>query len=143
MRGFGAQRRLGIADQLQRVGTCRFAGRLYDLGAYPGAAPPGAGERAEGSAAAADEAPATDEDGVVQGELYRIRDPRALAAMDRLEGYDPDRPEASHYVRRATELLEPTGRTAWVYWYNGPTAPHDRIPSGSWAAHVGTTEEGE
>jgi gamma-glutamylcyclotransferase (GGCT)/AIG2-like uncharacterized protein YtfP len=116
MRPFGAQERLGIADQLAYEGPCAFRGILYDLGAYPGAVP--------------------DEEQVVQGELFRILDPRAMPAMDRLENYDPEHEEESQYLRRPLSLVEPAGQQAWIYWYNGPVEQGARVPSGSWVEHI-------
>lgn len=115
MRPFDAQERLGIADQLAYEGPCRFEGVLYDLGAFPGAVPG---------------------DEVVQGELFRILDPRAMPKMDRLEGYDPAHEEGSQYLRRAIDLVGPEGKRAWVYWYNGPVEEGARVPSGSWIEHL-------
>jgi gamma-glutamylcyclotransferase (GGCT)/AIG2-like uncharacterized protein YtfP len=114
-RTFGRQASLGVDDQLSFVTSCWWTGRLYDLGSYPGAVP---GE------------------GTVQGELFRLRDPRAWTVLDRYEGYDPDREAASLFVRRPVPMDEPADEAAWVYWYNGPVGDHERVPSGDWATYV-------
>lgn len=116
MRAAGGPERLDVRDRLSFVTECLFGGILYDLGRYPGATPG---------------------DGVVRGELFRLHDPRVWAVLDRYEGYDPDREEASLFVRRQASLDEPADRRAWVYWYNGDPTGHPRIPSGDWAAYVG------
>lgn len=42
-----------------------------------------------------------------------------LAELDHLEGFDPDEPGSSHYVRRArlVTLADGSQRTAWVYLF--------------------------
>lgn len=117
MRSFGRHEQLGVADRLVYVTQCRWSGRLYDLGSFPGAVP-GAG--------------------TVHGELFRLRDPQVWRVLDRYEGYDPERAEASLFIRREVELARPKGRTAWVYWYNGDPGDHPRVRSGDWAAYVET-----
>lgn len=115
MRSFGRHAQLGVADQLAFVGQCRWRGRLYDCGSFPGAVP--------GT-------------GTVRGELFRLRDPQVWSILDRYEGYDPERADASLFVRRTVSLQAPDNETAWVYWYNGDPSAHPRVPSGDWAAYV-------
>lgn len=113
-RSFGNLRKLGVEDHLTFVAECKWRGLLYDLEQYPGAVPG---------------------DGVVHGDLFRLRGAQAWTVLDRYEGYDPDREEASLFVRRPVELDRPED-TAWVYWYNGDPASHPRVPSGNWNAYV-------
>jgi gamma-glutamylcyclotransferase (GGCT)/AIG2-like uncharacterized protein YtfP len=108
---------LGIAGRVTSVGPCRLNGTLYDLGAYPGFVPEG--------------------DTKVHGELLRLADPSVLDLLDRYEGYDPDRPDASLYVRRTITLADPPGTEAQVYVYNQDPANADPVPSGDWAEHEG------
>lgn len=115
MRSFGRHRQLGVEDRLAFVARCRWAGRLYDLGSFPGAVP---GE------------------GTIYGELFRLTDPKVWAILDRYEGYDPDHEAASLFIRREVTLEVPTDRTAWVYWYNKDPAGHPPVPSGDWASYV-------
>ena len=115
MRAFGQHEKLGVADQLSFVAPCRWQGGLYDLGRFPGAVP-GAG--------------------TVHGDLFRLADSEVWAVLDRYEGYEPDRPEASLFIRRQVQLQEPEGRTAWVYWYNDEPTGCPRVSSGDWAAYV-------
>lgn len=115
MRSFGRHDGLGVADRLTFVNSCCWRGRLYDLGRFPGAVP---GE------------------GTVHGDLFRLSDPAVWSVLDRYEGYEPDREEASLFVRRQVDLQAPADWTAWVYWYNGDPMDHPRVPSGDWAAYV-------
>lgn len=116
MRAFGKHEALGVADRLTFVGECQWAGRLYDLGRFPGAVPG---------------------DGTVHGELFRLGAPDVLSRLDRYEGYDPAHEDASLFVRCRVTLQAPDETTAWTYWYNGPPPGDARVPSGDWAAHVG------
>lgn len=102
---------LGGGEGLEVVGPCRIPGVLYDLGGVPGLV--------EG-------------EGVVHGELLRVASVEVLAALDDYELYDPERPQASVYVRRRVELVEPVGTRAWVYVYNQPVAGAPRMPGGRW-----------
>jgi gamma-glutamylcyclotransferase (GGCT)/AIG2-like uncharacterized protein YtfP len=115
MRAFDGIERLGIDDRVSVVGTCRFEGVLYDLERFPGAVP---GE------------------GTVHGELFRLHDSQVWTVLDRYEGYDADREEASLFVRRRIDLGAPAGKTAWVYWFNGDPGGRPRVASGDWAAYV-------
>src|SRR4051794_16428349 len=65
---------LGLAKALDYVGEASFPGELHDLGDYPGAVP---GQQA------------------VHGEIYRIRRPAILEALDRYEEFDPADPTRS------------------------------------------------
>jgi gamma-glutamylcyclotransferase (GGCT)/AIG2-like uncharacterized protein YtfP len=116
LRVFGRHTQLGVADRLTFVTRCRWSGRLYDLGPYPGAVPG---------------------DETIHGELFRLRDSTAWSLLDRYEGFDPDHEEASLFVRRSVSLTVPADRIAQVYWYNGPLSGHKQVSSGDWAAYVG------
>jgi gamma-glutamylcyclotransferase (GGCT)/AIG2-like uncharacterized protein YtfP len=108
--GHGPFERLGLADALEFVGPCRIRGRLYDLGDYPALV------RGEGMA---------------EGRLYRIRDPRVLKPLDGFEAVVRDVPKASEYLRRPIRLDDPAV-TAWVYIYNRRPPPGTRVPDGPW-----------
>lgn len=120
MRTVGGVEWLGVADRVSFVDTCRFEGLLYDLGRFPGAVPG---------------------DGIVQGELIRLHDPQVWTVLDRYEGWDPDDEEGSLFVRRHVSLVEPSDRTAWVYWYNGDPTGRPRISSGDWSAYVQSRDQ--
>jgi gamma-glutamylcyclotransferase (GGCT)/AIG2-like uncharacterized protein YtfP len=87
------------------LGEASVNGRLLSLGSYPGIV--------EGRDR-------------VRGELYRVRDPEVLSAVDHEEGYNFD--------RRLTDVTRFDGRRAraWVYWYRGPRTRGTLIPDGDW-----------
>lgn len=113
-----------MADWLRGVrclGPARMAGRLLDLGAYPGALPgEGAGE--------------------IVGELLEIDDADLLARLDRYEGYRPERPEASLFVRVEAEVTLPGGRRqpCYAYVFAGDPGDAPEIPGGDWSARAGS-----
>ena len=119
MQGLGALDALALSHALQLEGPCVIPGRLFDLGPYPGLRLG---------------------DGRVAGELYRIESPDALARLDDFEGFEPERPSESLYVRLRLTLLEPADRSAWVYLYNHEPAPAALVPHGDWRAHLRTRE---
>lgn len=91
-------------------GACLLPGLLYDCGEYP-ALVTGLGE--------------------VQGELYEVSSPQALALLDVEERYDPQNEKSSLYVRRRVRLITPDVE-AWTYLWNGAVANLLPIPGGSW-----------
>ena len=100
---------LGLERALEYVSEGTFRGDLYDLGDYPGAVPA---------------------DGVVRGEVYRIKDVSILDALDRYEEFDPDNPEDSLFVRQRIHIRG--AGEAWTYLYNGSREDRRPIPSGHW-----------
>jgi gamma-glutamylcyclotransferase (GGCT)/AIG2-like uncharacterized protein YtfP len=100
-----------LALMLSDRGPCVLAGVLHDLGAYPGLRT-GAGR--------------------VIGQLYQLDDPASVfEILDVYEGFDPQAPEHSLYVRQQVPLLEPS-LVAWVYLYNREPDPMSVISSGDW-----------
>jgi gamma-glutamylcyclotransferase (GGCT)/AIG2-like uncharacterized protein YtfP len=119
MAGFDRRRRAGIDTRMRLVGRGWIAAALYDLGLFPAAVP----------------AP----DSRATGELYEVvDDPSVLAKLDEIEGYRPDDPDTSLYLRaEATVTLENgTEETAWVYFYNAPLGQGQLIESGDYLAHL-------
>jgi gamma-glutamylcyclotransferase (GGCT)/AIG2-like uncharacterized protein YtfP len=101
------------------AGAGSVAGRLYDLGEYPGLV----GARAEGER--------------VRGEVYELDDPAALlAALDRYEGCAEEDPRPRLFERRLTAVAldEGKGLTAWVYEYRGSLETARRLASGDYFA---------
>jgi len=101
------------------VAPARVAGRLYDLGRYPGLAPP----RRPGE--------------WVIGELYSLANPRlTLRALDVYEGGTG--PVLARFAReRATAYVGSRGRLrAWVYRFVGPVRAERRIAGGDYERHV-------
>jgi gamma-glutamylcyclotransferase (GGCT)/AIG2-like uncharacterized protein YtfP len=107
MRGFALHRLL--ARGARYVGDGTVAGRLVDLGAYPGAVP--------------------DAHARVAGEVYAIEDEVTWAALDSAEG--------PQYHRGVIDVLMRDGdeRVACVYWYRGPLRGVP-IPGGDYRAHA-------
>jgi gamma-glutamylcyclotransferase (GGCT)/AIG2-like uncharacterized protein YtfP len=119
MAGFDRRRRAGIDGKLTYLGRGSISAALFDLGIYPAAVP----------------AP----DSSVWGELYETLDaPAVLAALDEIEGYRPDDPDRSLYIRSRTPVTLPDrhSESAWVYFYNAPLGQAQRIPSGDYLDHV-------
>jgi gamma-glutamylcyclotransferase (GGCT)/AIG2-like uncharacterized protein YtfP len=68
-----------------------------------------------------------------------MREPdTVLKALDAIEGYRPEDPDRSLYIRAATGVTLADGRTemAWVYFYNAPLGGAQPIPSGDYLEHV-------
>jgi gamma-glutamylcyclotransferase (GGCT)/AIG2-like uncharacterized protein YtfP len=98
---------------LRRAGRGVARGRLFDLGAYPGAVFAAAGAVAE----------ATEGCGQIAGEVYEVTDPGIWGELDRYEGFEPSDPAASLFTRRQIEVtLSDGGERAicWAYEYNQP-----------------------
>ena len=105
----------GAEPAAEAMGRATYAGRLFDLGRYPGAVPDPTGNWQ------------------VTGELYRLRQPESvLEALDQYEGCAPHSPQPHEY-RRAMQTVRlanlPKGEAthqqdeavqAWVYIYNAP-----------------------
>ena len=102
--------RFGLAGAFTPLGPCVIPGRLYDLGAYPGLVI-GAGE--------------------VIGELFEVRDPGVMPALDAFEDYWPDDPARSRYDRVQVRLIQPD-QDAWVYRWRLGLEQARRIESGDW-----------
>jgi len=119
MAGFDRRRRAGIDPKLAYIGRGSIKAALFDLGLYPAAVP----------------AP----DGRVWGEVYEMSDVGAvLAALDDIEGFTPEHPDRSLYLRREADvtLSDGSGAVAWVYFYNAPLGQAPRILSGDYFEHI-------
>jgi gamma-glutamylcyclotransferase (GGCT)/AIG2-like uncharacterized protein YtfP len=100
------------------LGPAATAGRLYDLGAYPGM-----------------RAARNRRDRVV-GDVYRVVRPRVLRVLDRYEAGNARR--NPKFVReRCIVKLAPRGarRAAWIYRYRCSVACTRRIASGDYREH--------
>lgn len=109
-RATGRLAELGVADDLVWLGECRVAGRLYDLGQFPGL---------------------LSGPGTVVGELYAVGRRETLAILDDYEAFLPADPAGSLFVREAVRLLEPD-RLAWVYRYNRRAPVGAEVIPGDW-----------
>lgn len=111
--GHDLQRELG--RHARRLGEGRVAGRLYDLGRYPGLVP----DR---------------KDGDVIGDVYRLGQSRALlAVLDRYEACAPRMPAPREYRRIPIQVHWKRRRLwAWVYVYGRPTQGLRVLPGGDY-----------
>jgi len=118
MSGFKRDRtRVELA--LEPVGYGSIQAVLFDIGIYPAAIP------APGSR--------------VHGEVHRMLVPdTVLPALDEIEDYRHDKPDASLYVRLETPVRLDDGREerAWVYFYNAPLGGAPRIESGDYLEYL-------
>lgn len=109
-----------LLDDATCLGEGSVAGRLYDLGAYPGLI------RARS---------ARDR---VRGEVYRLPQPKLL--LQRLDAYEGCRRRdqvPDEYRRQTTRVRLDDGRiiTAWVYVFNGATSARGCVVSGDYVRH--------
>ena len=58
--------------------------------------------------------------------------------LDEIEGFRPNEPERSLYLRVRTDVTLQSGevRPAWAYFYNAPLGRAERIPSGDYLEHL-------
>ncbi len=92
----------GLAQRTRHLGPCQIAGRIVDLGGYPGLLP-------------GDEA--------VAGDLLAFDDP---ALLDELDAY-----EGEGYVRATVRLIEPADE-ALVWLWQGATDGAQPVPGNDW-----------
>lgn len=99
------------------LGKATIAGRLYDLGDFPGARP--------------SDLPGEE----IEGELYELRDlSRQLRTLDEYEEFDPDHPEKSLFVRQRVDVRLESGKKleAWTYFLPQEPAGARRIRNGDY-----------
>ena len=91
-----------LRNEADLVGSAVVRGSIFSIAAYPG-------YRRE-------------PEGIVHGELWRLREPeKTFASLDDYEG--------PQYSRVRVRLESPPGE-AWIYLYAGEVAADRRIPSG-------------
>jgi gamma-glutamylcyclotransferase (GGCT)/AIG2-like uncharacterized protein YtfP len=120
MTGFNRPGRQRVDSILELTGRGRIRAALFDLGIYPAAVP-------------------SDDDSTVRGEVYCMRDVAAvLSTLDEIEGFRPNEPERSLYMRVLTTVTLDDGRElpAWAYFYNAPLGRAERISSGDYLEHL-------
>ncbi len=108
----------GTVKELKCIGEGFISARLYDAGEYP--------------AAVLSSRPADK----VFGKIFEIpADGRVLERLDAYEGFDPDRPRQSLFVRKRTAILRSNDKnlTGWVYEYNGNVKSLPQIKDGSYS----------
>ena len=105
-----------LANSARHVGTAKIAGRLYNLGRFPGLKEP------------------TSSDDRVQGDVYDLGEDaeRILVEMDAYE--NAESPPPTPYERLAAPVVLDDGRTltVWVYWYRGYVEEKQFIALGSY-----------
>jgi gamma-glutamylcyclotransferase (GGCT)/AIG2-like uncharacterized protein YtfP len=111
--GGGALDRLGITERVTHLGPCLLRGDLYAVTWYPGLV--------EG-------------DRLVRGDLFDVPDD-LVPMLDEFEGWFPDRPDRSEYVRLADRLVDPDVE-AWVYRWRGPVSNGILVAHGDWLEHT-------
>jgi gamma-glutamylcyclotransferase (GGCT)/AIG2-like uncharacterized protein YtfP len=111
-RGFANPYAQYLAEHAKWSGEARVAGRLYDLGRYPGLRR------------------SSHPQDWVTGELYKLpENPALLPALDKYEGQDFKR-----VLAIACREGRPSVKT-WVYEYRPRVSDARRIISGDWAPH--------
>jgi gamma-glutamylcyclotransferase (GGCT)/AIG2-like uncharacterized protein YtfP len=106
-----------VAAKLRPVGEGFVRGALYDLGGYPGAVADPAAK------------------GKIAGTVMELPDGEdVLAQLDRYEGFDPQAPGTSEYIRERQVVELKTGGTVecWFYRYNRKPQDEDKVESGVW-----------
>ena len=119
MSGFRRPGRARLDPKLHAEGRGSISAALFDLGIYPAAIPAN--------------------DARVWGEVHRMLDvDGVLNALDEIEGYRPNEPDQSLYVRAETPVTFEDGHaaTAWTYFYNAPLGRAQRIESGDYLEHL-------
>lgn len=100
----------GLDRRTHHLGPCRIAGRILDLGGYPGLV--------EG-------------DGLVAGDLLQPLDTALAAELDAYEG--------EGYARVIVTLPDPAGMTAQLWRWEGSIAGARAVPGDDWL-HCRATE---
>src|SRR5947207_1608067 len=118
---YGTLRRLSrhpmarsLGEQARFMGQGSVAGRLYNLGRYPGMT---------AAACAADR---------VVGDVYQLADEDTIRELDRYE--NAESPLPSYFERGPAEVRLTDGRLlqAMVYWFRGHVDETQRIASGDY-----------
>jgi gamma-glutamylcyclotransferase (GGCT)/AIG2-like uncharacterized protein YtfP len=104
-----------LAESARHVGAAKIAGRLYDLGRFPGLKEPRSPHDC------------------VQGDVYDLGEnsEQTLQDMDTYE--NAESPPPMPYERKLAIAVLEDGQemTAWVYWYHGDVREEQFIASGS------------
>ena len=113
-----------LAQSACWVSAARIAGRLYNLGRFPGLKEP------------------RSPDDWVKGDVYDLgaNAQRTLQEMDAYE--NAESPPPTPYERQLTTVLLEDGRsmTVWVYWYRGEVREEWFITSGSYEENCSEPE---
>ena len=99
---------------LEIVGPATVQGKLYDFGAFPGA---------------------TNEKGIVFGDLLRLRSPEQLHPLDDYEECNGSSPLFNRSITTA-HLSAGTSIAAWIYLFCGRAEPGVLIASGDYQKYM-------
>lgn len=120
-RGTGVAQAEWLEQVAVHKGMATLAGRLVDLGRYPGLLP------------------ATNPQEKVQGELYELpEDGAVLEQLDRYEGCHPDDEQPHEYCRIVCTATDEDGVRVWcwTYLYQWPVEPGQILDNGDWLSRV-------
>ncbi len=106
----------------ERLDDGRVAGRLYDLGPYPGAVPLAQGDPRQEW---------------IRGQILYVLDPtRVFHVLDPYEDCNPERPREGLYRRERVLALPESNPESpvdcQIYWINKVPVHAQRIESGDW-----------
>jgi gamma-glutamylcyclotransferase (GGCT)/AIG2-like uncharacterized protein YtfP len=107
--------------KLRPVGTGFVYGSLYDLGDYPGAVLDAASSRK------------------ISGTVFRLpEDENVLGQLDEYEGFDPDSPGQSLFLRTCCSVTLDNGDslTCWIYIYNRKPETARVLASGAYQMNL-------
>jgi gamma-glutamylcyclotransferase (GGCT)/AIG2-like uncharacterized protein YtfP len=79
----------------------------------------------------------------IVGEVIELpEDERLLASLDEYEGFDPNDPEGSLYlrVRQQVRLVDGRSLDCWAYAYNRDLTGCESIPGGDYLAYRSTRQ---
>jgi gamma-glutamylcyclotransferase (GGCT)/AIG2-like uncharacterized protein YtfP len=125
---YGTLRRLHGNPMHSLLGPVNFRGRatcrglLYCAGSYPALV------KSDGA------------DDRVVGEVYELLNPAGvIPVLDEYEAFDPVNPSGSLFSRELDIVQLDNGEVveAWLYYFNRPVNPLDRIPDGDFATWLG------
>jgi len=104
-----------LKRQAKYIGEATFQGQLYQIQHYPGAIHSNHPKNR------------------VVGDVFQLLYPRiALTRLDNYEGFGAKFPTPNEFVRQQTPIQGKNQRMmiAWIYLYNWPVNPRQRISSG-------------
>src|SRR4051812_49218054 len=117
-----------VVERMRPIAAATVAGRLYDLGPYPGLVI------------------GSDREERVRGQLLDVPDdPELWLRVDAYEGFVPDDPARSLFRRVSCRAELADGSDAvecWVYVYNGDLAGARQVADGVWRPHEGAEPHG-
>jgi gamma-glutamylcyclotransferase (GGCT)/AIG2-like uncharacterized protein YtfP len=115
--GFAPTKIARAAAKLRPVGEGFLRGALYDLGGYPGAVADPAAK------------------GKIVGTVMELpEDEGVLASLDKYEGFNPQSPGTSEYIRERQVVELKSGGTVecWFYRYNREPRNAGLVEGGMW-----------